>query len=67
MALTENGVSTTKRKGQFVCESAYSRILKREVVYWDYRDTEGELHTGTARTEEEAQGKASKFGYKEDA
>lgn len=63
MALTEKGVSTTKQKGQFAYEETFNSILKRNVVYWDYRDHNGELHTGTAKTLKEAKEKASKFGY----
>jgi len=65
MALTENGLSTTKDKDQFAYEIVHSSIVKRNVVYWDYRDVAGKLHTGTARTLDEAKNEAAKFGYKE--
>lgn len=63
MALTENGVSTTKGKGQFAYEEYYNEIVKKNIVQWDYRDINGELHTGTAKTLEEAKQKAGKYGY----
>jgi hypothetical protein len=65
MALTENGVSTTKDKGQFAYEVSYNSIVKRDIVYWDYRDLNGKLHAGSAKTIEQAKQKASECGYTE--
>ncbi|MHB1167033.1 MAG: DUF3873 family protein [Carboxydocellales bacterium] len=63
--LTKNGVTTTQKPGQFQCERHYCSISRKEQVHWDYRDTNGRLHTGVAKSEAEAQEKAAKFGYKE--
>lgn len=61
--LTENGVSTTKGNGEFKYEEFYSSVLKKHKIAWDYRDTNGVLHSGVANTVEEAKLKASQYGY----
>jgi len=48
MGLTENGVSTTKEKGQFAYEE-YGPYYNRK-IQWDYRDNKGVLHSGISRT-----------------
>jgi hypothetical protein len=63
MTMTVNGVTTTKKNDQFQCERFYSSILKGYRYQWDYRDINGELHSGVAKTEELAIEKAKTFGY----
>lgn len=62
--LTKNGVSTTQGRDQFAYEKYYNKVLKRHIVQWDYRDANGQLHSGTAKTLEEAKEKAAKYGYR---
>lgn len=62
MAMTERGISTTE-VGQFRHEEYYSQVAKGKRVQWDYRDTKGILHSGIAKTLEEAKAKAAQFGY----
>lgn len=64
MALTEHGVSTTKRLGQFAYEEYYCAFTRKYRVQWDYRDAAGVLHGGTTQTLEEAEQAAEKFGYR---
>jgi hypothetical protein len=57
MALTENGISTTKGHGQFRYETyqtAFAPVKGITRVQWDYRDTKGVLHSGIAKSVEEA-------------
>jgi hypothetical protein len=61
--LTKNGVSTTTKPGQFAYEPYNSAVLEGERVQWDYRDKNGKLHSGIAKTLEEAKAEARKFGY----
>jgi len=65
--LTANGISTTKRNGQFAYEVYYlpqSRIdacqgrPRKERVQWDYRDSKGNLFSGIAKTIEGAKAAA---------
>lgn len=63
MTLTVNGCSTTKAKGQFAYE-IYNLPQSRTDIYrgkppeqrvqWDYRDSNGKLFSGIARTVEQA-------------
>lgn len=41
--MTQNGVSTTTAFGQEQYESWYNPILKRDLIQYDYRHTDGEL------------------------
>jgi len=65
--LTTNGISTTKRNGQFAYEvyhlpqsriDAYQGKPCKERVQWDYRDSKGNLFSGVAKTIEEAKAAA---------
>lgn len=58
MKTDKNGVSTTKRE-QY--EEYYSHILKRRLVQYDYRDTDGELFSCVADTLEEAREKRDEW------
>ena len=60
MALTENGASTTEGRGEFRGEYFWSDILGRELYQWDYRDWNGKLYSGVARSEDEAREKAAR-------
>lgn len=62
MALTENGISTTRTNGQFAFEQ-YRSPFTGDFVQWDYRDQSGTLHSGVVRTLEQAKAAASRFGY----
>lgn len=61
--MTKNGVSTTTSRDQFQCEEFYSDILKRTLFQWDYRDENGKLHSGVAKSLDAAGAAAAKFGY----
>ena len=62
MALTDkDGISTTKTPGQFAFVVYYSVALRGERVQWDYRDTNGMLHSGVAGTIEQAMQVAERF------
>ena len=65
MALTENGVSTTKEKNSFKYEKFLTKVGRKTVerFQWDYRDQDGELHSGVSKSLEQACTAASKFGY----
>jgi major membrane immunogen (membrane-anchored lipoprotein) len=66
--LTENGISTTTQKDQFQYEEFEGNIRNGKgtwMVQWDYRDANGKLHSGVAKTVEAAKQKAAQFGYKE--
>lgn len=63
--LTENGVSTTMDKDQFRYERISSPVTKRTYIQWDYRDKNGKLHSGVARTLNDAKRAAVKYGYSE--
>jgi hypothetical protein len=64
--MTVNGVSTTTQRDQFQCEAFTTRIGRKSItkIQWDYRDRNGELHSGIAPTVLEATKAAEKFGYK---
>jgi len=52
--------------GQFQFEEYEGNIRNGKgtmIVQWDYRDLKGELHSGVAKTFEEAKQKASQYGY----
>lgn len=57
MSLTENGVSTTKQNCTFAHEPFVSH--GRNYIQWDYRDSSGKLHSGVAKTLEEAYTRAA--------
>ena len=61
--MTKNGVSTTTSRGQFQCEEFYSDVLKGTRFQWDYRDENGELHSGIVKSYDAAVAAAAKFGY----
>lgn len=61
--LTVDGISTTRTHGSFRTEEYYSRISKRRYIQWDYRDSDGVLHSGVARDITAARKVASKYGY----
>jgi hypothetical protein len=58
--LNENGISTTRGRGQFRAEKFFSATIRRWYWQWDYRDSKGRLFTGIAPTEEEAQQRAAR-------
>lgn len=62
--LTENGVSTTRNKNEFRTETFISKVTGEELIQWDYRDANGVLHSGVAKSLDEAMQKASKHGFK---
>jgi hypothetical protein len=69
-SLTKNGVSTTTERDCFRYET-YQRHRHLSRLYppvtrvqWDYRDAAGELHSGVARSVEQAKEAARRFGYK---
>jgi hypothetical protein len=61
--LTREGISTTKKVGSFRTEQFYSKVSEKTLIQWDYRDANGELHTGIAPTLQMARKAAAKFGY----
>jgi hypothetical protein len=61
--LTRDGISTTKKVGSFRTEQYTDRFSGETHVQWDYRDANGELHTGIAPTLQMARKAAAKFGY----
>ena len=61
--LTEHGISTTKDYDCFHYESYESSIQKKTLYQWDYRDKEGNLHSGVAQSLEAAKAKAALYGY----
>lgn len=61
--LTENGISTTQNKGDFRFEKFISGVTGKPVIQWDYRDSQGVLHSGVAHSLDEALEKASKLGF----
>lgn len=63
MALTIDGISTTKQRGSFRTEEYYSKMFRAWMVQWDYRDDDGELHSGVAESMELARRAAGKHGY----
>lgn len=63
--MTVNGVSTTTCKDQFQIEKFYSSALKGYRYAWDYRDKEGILHSGCAKTAKAAVEKAREYGYQQ--
>jgi hypothetical protein len=65
--ITENGVSTTSEPGQFQAERFYSCFSKCWMVQWNYRDIQGRLRSGVARSLEGAKKQAAKHGYREAA
>ena len=50
MALTANGISTTTANGQEQYETFRSRVTKKDMVQYDYRDTDGELYSCSGKT-----------------
>ena len=62
--LNQNGITTTREADTFACEEFFSGPMRVRRIQWDYRDEEGELHSGIAKTVEEAKEKARKFGYR---
>lgn len=52
--LTKGGISTTRTPGTFAYEEYWCRITKRHLVQWDYRDTNGKLFSGIAKSIEQA-------------
>lgn len=64
MTMTEKGSSTTFNIGQFQCERFYSNAIRDYRFQWDYRDINGELHSGITKTQEAAIDNAKKHGYK---
>jgi hypothetical protein len=61
--LTRDGISTTKKIGSLRTEEFYSKISKKTMIQWDYRDAKGVLHSGISATLQMARKAASKFGY----
>ena len=61
--LTRNGISTTVGKNQFAYEEYRDAVTSAPRVQWDYRDAEGRLFSGIAKTVEEAEQVAAKVGY----
>jgi hypothetical protein len=66
MSLIKNGVSTTTGKDQFNFEVFTTKIGRKPItrIQWDYRDSNGVLHSGVAKTILDAAKAAEKFGYK---
>lgn len=69
MSLTQNGISTTRQKGQFAYEEYELPLSSTDIyrglsaptrVQWDYRDTKGTLFSGIAKTVEQARQAAEK-------
>lgn len=65
MSINQNGVTTTTQKDQFQYEKFTTRLGRKSITrfQWDYRDKNGELHTGIAGSINEAEEKAAKFVY----
>lgn len=63
--INQNGMTTTTENGQFQCEGFNTKLRGKNVrrYQWDYRDSSGKLHSGVAKTEDEAKQKAVQFGY----
>ena len=60
MTLTINGISTTTAEQRFAHELYYSPVLRKNMIQWDYRDSRGKLHSGVARSVEQAKKIAEK-------
>ncbi|HEQ98846.1 MAG TPA: DUF3873 domain-containing protein [candidate division Zixibacteria bacterium] len=59
--LNKNGCTTTHERGQFAYEEFRSALFNYELrVQWDYRDHKGRLHSGIAKSIEEAKAAARK-------
>ena len=65
--LNLNGRSTTTSLDTFAYEKYDEKFNKRESTkfQWDYRDSQGQLHTGIARSLEDAKICAASHGFKE--
>lgn len=50
MPITKDAVSTTNTSPHFQTETLYSGFRRRKMVFWDYRDSKGKLHSGISRT-----------------
>jgi hypothetical protein len=55
--LTENGVTTTQANGQENYEMFYSDVLRKNLVQYDYRHTNGELFSCVKPTLEQCRDK----------
>ena len=53
-----------KARDCFQYEEFYSEILKGDRVQWDYRDKDGNLHSGITKTVEQAIERARDVGYR---
>ena len=69
--LTKNGISTTTQWDSFrynVYKTPFGRHGADSTrVQWDYRDKNGTLHSGIAKSIEEAIEAAKKHGYQKEA
>ena len=61
--LTEHGVSTTIERDCFRYETYHPTGKTHTRIQWDYRDSQGVLHSGIARDLPSAQASARRFGY----
>ena len=57
------GYSRAQGRNVFTYETYFSHSAGREQVSWEYRDKDGELHKGIARTLKRAITAARKHGY----
>jgi len=62
--MTSGGVSTNHSNDLFTYNE-YEDYKKKIRVQWDYRDSKGKLHSGIARSLEDAKTCAAKHGFKE--
>jgi hypothetical protein len=62
-SLTKFGISTTTEKDCLRYETFRPAWRRCERIQWDYRDATGELHSGIAKTLDDAKNAAREFGY----
>ena len=61
--LTKNGISTTTENDTFAYEKYFSSLLGGYRYHWDYRDKNGQLFSGVAKSYQEAVAEARRHGY----
>lgn len=59
--INEGGVSTTKELGKEQFEEWYNPILKKNLVQYDYRHTDGELFSIVKPTLEQCRGEKDEW------
>jgi hypothetical protein len=52
-----------ENRDEYRDEVYYSRISRKHLCEWNYRDANGELHTGVAPDRVTAKARAAKFGF----